>query len=81
MVVHIQRDIRPIKNGYSASALGLAAHGYSPEVADINLERTIRLFLAPFEREHTLAVETERLGLPPLDTLVDVTFQLEWDRQ
>lgn len=44
-------------------SLGLAAHGYSPEVADKNLERLVRRFLAPFEREGVLEREVAALGL------------------
>lgn len=54
-----------IKNGWSAESpvLGVAAHGYSPEVADENLSRVARLFLAPFERQGTLTEEVTALGL------------------
>jgi hypothetical protein len=44
-------------------AVGLTAHGYSPELADKNLERVVQRFLAPFEREGILAQEVAALGL------------------
>lgn len=43
--------------------LGVAAHGYSPEVADKNLERVVRHFLASFEREGVLEQEVSALGI------------------
>lgn len=72
----IERTITKIKSGYSARALGLAAHGYSPEVADKNLMRVVRAFLAPFERAGTLAEETAALGLEAIDSLdnVEIVF-------
>jgi hypothetical protein len=71
-IITIKRECSIIKNGYASHALNLAAHGYSPEVADINLERTIRLFLAPFEREGTLQAEMQLLGLEIADCRLDV---------
>lgn len=52
MPLRVKREVRPIKNGFASHAVDLkmAAHGYSPEVADINLVRVIHSFLAPFER-------------------------------
>jgi hypothetical protein len=54
-----------IKNGYAAHSpeLGLTAHGYSPEVAQRNLERLGLLFFRPFERQGKLTDEVELLGL------------------
>lgn len=71
MVVEIHRETSRIKNGWSSRsmALGLTAHGYSKDVADINLERTILLFLMPFYREGTLADETKMLGLGEVEDL------------
>jgi hypothetical protein len=78
MNVTIKRERSTIKNGYAARALGLAAHGYSPQVADLNLERTIRLFLSPFEREGTLTTEAQALGLQIADCkLSDLQFVFE----
>ena len=55
----IKHEISRIKNGFAATALGmnLTAHGYSPEVAKLNLERGILLYFRPFERDGTLASE------------------------
>ena len=39
------------------------AHGYSPELAAQNLERTVLLFLRPFERAGTFEEELESAGL------------------
>lgn len=79
MLVKMLRETNQIKNGWASRsvALGLAAHGYSPEVADKNLERMIRLFLAPFQREGTLADEARTLGLGAIEDLDDVDIVLE----
>jgi hypothetical protein len=65
MLIKLYREVNPIKNGWCARSpvLKLAAHGYSQEVADKNLERTVRLFLAPFQREGTLQEELHAVGL------------------
>lgn len=69
MAVKLYREQNRVKNGYCARGviLGLAAHGFSPETADKNLERTVRLFLAPFQRQGTLWDEALALGLEPID--------------
>ena len=65
MHVVIHHEVSRIKNGWAvrASELGLTAHGRSEETARLNLERGVRLFLAPFERSGTLASEVKNLGL------------------
>jgi len=65
MLIKLNRELNPIKNGWRSRCpqLGLVAHGFSPEVADKNLERVVRLFLAPFQREGTLSAEVQGLGL------------------
>lgn len=52
MRVEIHRELTPIVNGWQSRhpEFGLAAHGYSPDVADRNLERTVRLFLMALRR-------------------------------
>lgn len=70
MRVIINHEVKPIKNGYLATAQGvkLSAQGYNEEVARRNLERTVRLFLAPFEREGVLEKELHSLGLSVEET-------------
>lgn len=67
MKVIMNHELKRIKSGWSARTdflgVGLAAHGYSQEVAQANLERTIRLFLAPFKRSGMLENELQHLGL------------------
>ena len=65
MQLILNRESNQIKYGFSSRAMemGLAAHGYSPEMADKNLERVVRRFLAPFEREGVLVQEVTALGL------------------
>lgn len=65
MQVVLKHNIYRVKNGYAAHSpeLGLTAHGYSPEVARRNLERTGLLFFRPFERQGKLEKEIQLLGL------------------
>lgn len=65
MSIKLNRVREPIKNGWSSRAVAprVAAHGRSPELADLNLERVVRLYLAPFERAGTLESEVTALGL------------------
>lgn len=65
MLVRVDREQRPIKAGWasSAPAFRVEAHGGSREVADLNLERTVRQLLAPFRRAGTLRQELSALGL------------------
>lgn len=65
MAVKLNRELKPIKAGWSshAAALGLTAHGVSKEVADRNLERTVQRFLSPFQRDGTLQQEIMALSL------------------
>lgn len=78
MIMEIEREMHEIKGGWASrsKALGLTAHGYSQEVADVNLERVVRLFLMPFQREGTLADETKALGLGAVDNLNAVEIVL-----
>jgi predicted RNase H-like HicB family nuclease len=57
--VVLKHEVNRVKNGFAAScpALGVTAHGHSPEVARKNLERTALLFLRPFERQGVLEEE------------------------
>ena len=66
MRIVLNHDLKRIKNGWSATWSHLTAHGYSEEVAEANLVRTVRFFFAPFRRTGILDVELERLGLRPL---------------
>lgn len=65
MTLVLYRTVDRVRDGYRSRCpgLGLAAHGYSPEAADKNLERVVRLFLAPFQREGTLQDELAAVGL------------------
>lgn len=79
MNLTLYREINQISSGYRSRcpALHMAAHGYSPEVADKNLERSVRLFLASFERAGTLREESRALGLGELNNLDDVQIVFE----
>ena len=59
MQVILNRALKPIKNGWSAQAatVGIAAHGFSADIADRNLAYAVRLFLQPFERNGVLEQE------------------------
>jgi len=65
MELIINQEIKRIKNGWAIRApqLGFTAHGHSQEVARLNLQRGIRLFLQPFQRNGTLETEIMRIGL------------------
>ena len=65
MLVILKQAVYQVKNGFAAHSpeLGLTAHGYSPEVARRNLERTAFLFFKPFERQGKLNEEVKLLGL------------------
>lgn len=65
MKVVFKHEVNRIKSGFAARipTLRLAAHGQSPELAARNLERTVLLFLRPFERAGTLERELENAGL------------------
>ena len=65
MQIILKHDVYRVKNGFAAhsSALGLTAHGYSPEIARRNLERIALLFFKPFERQGKLTEEVRLLGL------------------
>jgi hypothetical protein len=64
VTLELYREQNSVKGGWSSRCvtLGLAAHGSSPDVADKNLERVVRLFLAPFQRGGTLQDEVRALG-------------------
>ena len=64
MKVEFRPEMDRIKNGYSArcSELRIRAHGYSPAIAVMNLERTVQLFLRPFWRDFTLKEELAAAG-------------------
>ena len=79
MQIVIKHEINRIKNGWAAKAIeiGLTAHGYSQEVAQLNLERGVRLFFAPFERSGNLGKELEQMGLQIRDVGEGLTVVLE----
>ncbi len=68
--------ITPIKAGYAARIEGIpvSAHGFSEEVARINLVRLVKFYFAPFAREDMLMEELQRLGIPPVDTIDSITI-------
>ena len=78
MEVVINHTVNRIKNGWAVRApqLGLTAHGYSEETARLNQERGIRLFFAPFERDGTLTIELERIGLEAIEDGDGLTVSL-----
>jgi hypothetical protein len=61
----LNRELVKTQNGWISRCgqLRLAAVGRSEEIADQNLERTIRLFLSPFVREGTLQSELTAAGV------------------
>lgn len=79
MLIVLKRDLKPIKNGWSSEspALGIAAHGFSQDVADKNLERAARLFLTPFEREGTFDQRLAALGLQAAEGGPELRIVLE----
>ena len=80
MVLELYREQYQVKSGWASQCvpLGLTAHGPNPEVADKNLERSVRLFLAPFQRDGTLQDEIHALGLSSVDASDDVQIILKW---
>jgi hypothetical protein len=77
--VGLYREVDQIARGFRSRcpALHIAAHGYSPEVADKNLERAVRLFLAPFQREGTLRDEARTLGLGEIEDVENLRIVFE----
>ncbi len=75
MIVVLKHSVYPIKNGYAAHSpeIGLTAHGYSVDVARVNLERMGLMFLRPFEREGKLQEEINALGLKVEDEGTEIT--------
>ena len=69
MLIELKRQLNQIKAGWHATAvsLGLAARGYSPEVAEINLKAMVGSYFAPFAHNGTLAEEIEALGVSATD--------------
>lgn len=69
MKVVFKHNVGRVKSGYAARLvrLGLAAHGHSEELAVRNLERTLLLYLRPFERSGTLQREVAEAGLEALE--------------
>lgn len=65
MTVILTHKVERVRNGYRAISpdLGIAARGRSEELARLNLERTIRSFLAPFARAGVLEKELVRMRL------------------
>jgi hypothetical protein len=65
MDVRVPRTQIPIKAGWAAraSALNLTAHGRDREIADLNLQRAVACFLAPFQRAGTVRQELDGSGL------------------
>ncbi len=79
MPVKLNRELKPIKSEWCSRApeLGLAAHGYNEEVADRNLERTVRLFLTPLQRAGTLQEAITALGLEIVEGQDDLQVVLQ----
>jgi len=75
MRVILKHKVYRVKNGFAAHSpeLGLTAHGYSPEVARQNLERTALLFLRPFDRQGNLKEEVQLLRLESEGDGVELT--------
>jgi predicted RNase H-like HicB family nuclease len=65
MLLILKHETYQIKNGYAVRSpeLKLAAHGATIELARRNLERTVELFLKPFERQGILDDKIQSLGL------------------
>ena len=65
MRIVLKPEVKRIKNGYSATSLEfrIAAHGFSPEAAKMNLERSAQIFLSPFLRQGTLEEEVKLAGV------------------
>jgi len=65
MLIVLKYETYQIKNGFAARSpeLGLTAHGATIELAQRNLERTVELFLKPFERQDILNDKIQLLKL------------------
>ena len=77
MRITFKHDVNRVKNGFAARIpnLRLTAHGHSPELATRNLERTLLLYLRPFERQGTLSQELRAAGLDAQDTEAELTVE------
>ncbi len=69
MRVVLKPAMKRVRNGYSATSpeFRIAAHGFSPEQARMNLEKAAQLLLRPFERAGTLRSELHIAGVSPVD--------------
>lgn len=78
MHIVLKHNLYQVKNGVAAHSpeLGLTAHGYSPEVAQRNLERTALLFFKPFERQGKLKEEIRLLGIKIKDDGADLKVEV-----
>jgi hypothetical protein len=65
MIIILKHETYQIKNGFAVRSpeLKLTAHGATPELAQRNLEKTVELFLKPFERDGILTDKIQSLGL------------------
>ena len=79
MQVILKHSMYRVKNGFAAHSpeLGLTAHGYSPEVAQRNLERIGLLFFKPFERQGKVSEEVKLLGLQSKADGTELTVSVE----
>ena len=82
MQVILKHSTYRIKNGFAVHSpeIGLTAHGYSPEIAEMNLERMVVMFMQPFRREGTLKDAINRMkirtdGSDPQDSELIVTVE------
>ena len=78
MKIILKHDIYPVKNGIAAHSpeIGLTAHGYSAEIAKLNLKRIAVMFLKPFERQGELENVIERLNLKTEKDGTEVTVEV-----
>lgn len=65
MRVVLKHELNRAKNGYlaTAPAVRLTAFGVSPEMARLNLERTVLLMLKPFDRQGVLEAELDSVSV------------------
>lgn len=79
MRIVLKHETYQVRSGWAARSpeVGMAAHGRNEDMARSNLAYTVRLFLAPFQREGTLEQEVQRMGLQVIsDASKAVTVEL-----
>lgn len=69
MRVVLKPAVKRIRNGYSATSpeFHITAHGFSPDQARMNLEKTALIFLQPFSRAGTLRDELRIAGVSVIE--------------